>query len=147
VRAVFWILSLLFLASCFNEGDCLITSTNLVKVDLFERTNGTSQPLKFIRVHQLEDDLELLASDTTVSTFQLPLSPDRLESSFEFMTFDSVTYLLSLRYTKFTRVIAADCGAFQYYQDLKVDSTTFDHVKVTSPQLFTSVKSNLQVYF
>lgn len=149
MKSVFWIIFLLCLASCFDQGDCLINSTNLVKSSLLDKNDGTPRLTQFLSIHQLEDDIELINPDSTftVSSVELPLSPKRNQCSFVFLTSDSATYLLRMNYKTTIRVIAADCGAFQYFQDLSVDSTNFDRIKIISPQLFTSVTKNLEISF
>jgi hypothetical protein len=146
VKQVSLIFLLLLLGSCFNEGDCLITSTNLVKIDLLSKVDGSSRLTTFLQVRT--DSLEFVAhGDTTVVSLQLPLNPDKLEESFTFLTSDSLTFHLDLKYNTFTRIISSDCGAFLYYDGLSIKETDFNNTKVITTQLLTSVGTNLEVYF
>jgi len=142
---------LVFCTSCFNQGDCLITSTNLVKIDLLNPADGTARQTKFLQIVELEDGLSFLNGDSTLTTtfLHLPLSPNRTQATFQFLTSDSVTYHLSLQYTTFTRVVGVECGAYLYYEKLAIDTvnTDFAHTKLIEPKLLTSVKTNLQLSF
>lgn len=142
--------------SCFNQGDCLKTATNLVKVKLLNKTDGSIRETTFLSVmelsHQADNTTDTIrfvpvGGDTTVNAIQLPLDPTLQESAFVFMTSDSVVYNLDLKYNTFSRVVAADCGAFLYYENLSVSDTNFDRVKILSTQLLTSVTTNLEIYF
>jgi hypothetical protein len=147
VRPVFLMFLVFFFAACFNQGDCIITSSSLARISLFSKKDGKARPTKFTSVVETNDQLEfVVGADTTVSSLQLPLHPDRLQVSYVLVTPDS-TYNLTLSYTTYTRIIATDCGAFLYYQDLSVDSTNFDRYKIIQPQLFKSVTTNLEIFF
>jgi hypothetical protein len=148
VRPVILIFFVFFFVSCFNQGDCLITSTSLVKISLVSKIDGKPRSATFTKVENTDDKIDFVVDTAiTVTSLQLPLNPNRLQVSYLFVTSDSVTYNLSLNYTTYTRIIAPDCGAFLYYQDLSVEETNFDRVKIITPQLFKSVTTNLEIFF
>jgi len=149
VRLVLLIFLAVFIVSCFNPGDCVITATNLVKVILLN-TDGAARKTTFLKIVTVEDGHDFLGDSTVTGTsLRLPLHPDRLQTTFQFLTSDSISYTLQMKYTTFTRIIGADCGAFLYYENLSVDSTqtNFEKTRIINHQLFTSVPTNLELYF
>ena len=150
MRPFFLIISLVFLISCFNKGDCLITSTNVVKIALQKKLVGVSRITKFLKVQETHDldtvDITTF-ENTELTLLQLPLNPNRDSTSFVFLTSDLLPFHLTLAYNTYTRVISTDCGAFLYYKDLSVKDSNFDSTRVIYPQLFKSVNKNLEVFF
>lgn len=138
------------MASCFSQGDCIIVSTNVMKVGLQKKLDGKPKLTTFIRIQEIDEggvlDLDTLEG-RELSVLPLPLNPNYTESTFVFVTSDLLTYHLSLHYTHFTRIIATDCGAFTYYENLSVVQTDFDSTRLVNPQLYKSVPTNLQVFF
>ncbi len=148
MKAVFLILLVFLFNSCFNQGDCLITSTNLIKINLRSKDDGKSKSATFLQVREVTDLIEFPAYELIgISALQLPMNPKRLDATFVFLTSDSVVYHLNLTYSTFSRVVSPDCGAFLYYKDLSVTETDFDRTKIINPQLFKSVTTNLEIFF
>ena len=143
------IFSFVFLTSCFDKGDCLITSTNLVKITLQKKQDGSPKTVIFLKVQEMYnlDTVDFVPDTIGVTTLQLPLNPNLQETSFFFLTKDSLPYHLTLGYNTYTRIISADCGAYLYYNKLSVKDTNFDSTKVVFPQLLNSVNKNLEVFF
>lgn len=143
------IFSFVFLTSCFDKGDCLITSTNLVKITLQKKQDGSPKTVIFLKVQEMHnlDTVDFVPDTIGVTTLQLPLNPNLQETSFFFLTKDSLPYHLTLGYNTYTRIISADCGAYLYYNKLSVKDTNFDSTKVIFPQLLNSVNKNLEVFF
>jgi Family of unknown function (DUF6452) len=150
VKYIFLIFFTFLFTSCFTQNDCIITSTNLVKIDFFTLA-GVIRPTTFLSVHNTDSTViyypALGATPAPINTLALPLDQDTNESSFVLVTTENVKYTLTLGYTSFSRVISTDCGAYQYFKDLSVPQTSFDSTRVISPQLFTSVKQNVKIFF
>ena len=150
MRTFLLIFSLVFLVSCFNNGDCVITSTNKVKIALQKIQDGASKRTTFLKVQETHDldtlDIGIL-ENIEMTSFELPLNPGRDSTSFLFFTKDSLSFHLTLGYATYTRVIAADCGAFLFFRNLSVKDSNFDSTRVTNPQLLISVNKNLEVFF
>jgi hypothetical protein len=149
VKRCFFIALVFLFNSCFDQGDCLITSTNIVMIDL-ETLAGVPRETTFLRVLRADSTVHFPDYENTfspITTLALPLDPDKNQSSFNFYTSDSVEYHLTLGYSTYSRVISTDCGAFLYFTDLSVVKSTFDSTRVTSPQLLLGVTENLKVFF
>ena len=150
MRPVFLIFSLVCLVSCFNQGDCLITSTNFVKVAIKKKLDGTSKPTTFLKVQEVHDTvtLDFLSLErTALAAVPLPLNPNAIETTFIFLTSDSLTFHLTLSYSHYSRIVSTDCGVFIYYKDLKVKDTDFDSTRIVNSQLLKSVTTNLEVFY
>ena len=131
------------LTGCLNEPDCIITSTNLVKIS-FKKDSKTAREITFtkINVTGLANDLYVQQKATSV---QLPVQPEDTKSTFTFY-FEGRTETMLLTYSKQAEVISASCGAFTNYSDLFVAQTTFDSLKITNKQLLINATSNLEVF-
>jgi hypothetical protein len=147
VKRLLLIFLFFFFNSCFDQNDCLITSTNLVQLEL-DNLSGTTLPTTFMLVEKGDSSGHFSGYENIeLTSLALPLDPTKTQSSFKFVTSDTVAYHLTLGYTTFTRVISTDCGAFLYFRDLKVIETDFDSTRVTAPELFIGVEPNLKIFF
>jgi hypothetical protein len=153
VRAVFLFLLLVLTSSCFNQGDCVITATNKVKIALQKKLDGTPRSTVFLSIEEVHgaDTLLISTNDpnnpTLVTTLTLPLNPNYDSTTFVMLRDDSTLFHLTLGYSTYTKIIATDCGAFLYYEKLKVKHTDFDSTRIVNSQLLINVSKNLQLYF
>jgi len=143
VRIVRFLVLFFLLTGCLNEPDCIITSTNLVKIS-FKKDSKTAREITFtkINVTGLANDFYVQQKATSV---QLPVQPEDTKSTFTFY-FEGRTETMLLTYSKQAAVISASCGAFTNYSDLFVAQTTFDSLKITNKQLLINATSNLEVF-
>lgn len=137
---------MLVLSSCFNQGECLITNTNIVRVSLRTKKDGAVVGVAFTSVSVLNDTV--LYQNKTESVLLLPVNPGVTETSFVFVRGER-TDTLSLGYSNQTVVLAPQCGAFPYQRNLAITRSTFgqDSVVVTNPSLLKDVPENVRIYF
>ena len=138
------IISLIFLLTgCLDEQDCIITSTNLVKIN-FKIDSKTARVISFtkINVSGLTKDFY---SGASVSSLQLPVSPDDNEATFTF-EFEGRTETMHLTYTRQSEVVSPSCGAFTNYSGLSVSESSFELFTLTNRQLVINAASNLEVF-
>lgn len=137
-------ISLIFLFSgCLNEPDCIITSTNLVKIN-FKKDSKTAREITFTQINVSGLTKNFYAGQK-VSHVDLPVNPDDIKSTFTFI-FEGRTETIQLTYSKQSEVISKSCGAFTNYSDLLVSENSFDSLKITNKQLLINATSNLEVY-
>jgi hypothetical protein len=143
VRIVQFILLFFLGAGCLNEPDCIITSTNLVKIN-FKKDSKTAREITFdkINVSGLTNDFYIGQKVTFV---QLPVDPEAMESTFTFY-FEGRIETLHLTYSKQSEVISASCGAFTNYSGLKVPESSFELFNITNTQLLINAASNLEIF-
>lgn len=133
----------LLLAGCLNEPDCIITSTNLVKIN-FKKDSKTPREITFtkINVSGLEKDFYVEQKATAV---QLPVDPESIESTFTFY-FEGRTETMHLTYVKESEVISVNCGAYTNYSGLAIPETTFELFNITNRKLLLNATSNIEVF-
>jgi hypothetical protein len=160
VKFLIFSLCVIFSTSCFNEADCIITATTAIKID-FKQTKVNSTTL----VKSVTDSLLLLnyvkvsGIDTTylkkikTSSITLPINPSSKEVTYIFersSTSGTITKVDSIKfsYSDESRVISAKCGAFTYFLNLKVISSSFDSTKykLVNNRLLKST-TNVQIFF
>ena len=131
------------MTGCLDEQDCIITSTNLVKIN-FKIDSKTARVITFtkINVSGLTKDFY---SGASVSSVQLPVSPDDNEATFTF-EFEGRTETMHLTYTRQSEVVSTSCGAFTNYSGLSVSESSFELFTLTNRQLVINAASNLEVF-
>jgi Family of unknown function (DUF6452) len=138
------IISLIFLFSgCLNEPDCIITSTNLVKIN-FKKDSKTQRQILFTKINVSGLSKDFYAGEN-VSYVELPVNPDDTEATFTFY-FEGRTETIQLTYTRQSEVISSSCGAFTNYSDLSVPESSFELFNITNKQLLINATSNLEVF-
>jgi hypothetical protein len=146
LRAFFFIGVSLILASCFDRGDCLITNTNIVKVDLKDVASPKiSRTAIFTSIHI--PDVGVLYQQDTLSTLLLVVDPRVEETKFVFQ-YNNRSDTLVLGYTNQTLVLSPDCGSFNYQSELEVRYSTFGtgNAIIKNQRLLTTVPLNVEIY-
>ncbi|MGC4020877.1 MAG: DUF6452 family protein [Cyclobacteriaceae bacterium] len=162
MKLVFPVLLCLLFASCFNEGDCLISATNFIHIQFKKKSNHTVDTLVLFNY------IYFVGTDSGISKFQaseilLPVNINADSSStgyiFQISSLDSTLTendTLRVSYARQSKVITKDCGAYTFYNDLKITESTFgSNVKAYSTSLikdpttsgFSSYAINYQIYF
>lgn len=134
---------LILLASCLDEPDCISTASNKVAISLRRIAEDSARTVKFDRILVSGTDSVFYESDS-LSFLHLPVNPATTETTFRFyyeLKMDS----LVLSYTRETKVVSPQCGAFNYFQELSVVSTSFGQVIVDNSQLSISGTANLTI--
>lgn len=143
MRIVQFIVLIFVFSGCLNEPDCIITSTNLVKI-YFKKDSKTSREITFTKINVSGLTKDFYAGQKT-SYVELPVNPEDIESSFTF-SFEGRVETVHLTYTKQSQVISASCGAFTNYSNLSVSETSFELYKITNNLLLLDATSNLEIY-
>ena len=120
---------LILFASCLDEPDCIITATNLVQVSLLRLDEDSARTVKFDRILALGTDTVFYENDS-ISSLSLPVNPGTAKTTFRFY-YESQVDSLVVSYTRATKIISPTCGAFNYFQDLGVVSTSAKEVDTT----------------
>ena len=135
---------------CFEQNDCLINNTNILKVALKGKTSGKDTTVTFISIQALG----VINGDTDVSKpiVNIVNIPVQVNDSITTIIFKYnkipkiITDTLIVRYRNETRVISEDCGAFLYQHDLAVPKTTFEKVRILTSVLLTTDKKNIEIF-
>ena len=133
---------------CYEQTDCLINNTNILKIAFKGKTLGKDTTMTFISIRELKTTGNLY-TNAVVSAVQIPL---QIRDSITTVVFNYtekskfVSDTLVVSYRNQTRVIATDCGAYLYHLDVAVPKTNFEKVRVTSSVLLTTVTKNLEIF-
>jgi hypothetical protein len=130
-------------SGCLNEPDCIITSTNLVKI-YFKINSTTPREITFTKINVSGLTKDFYAGQKT-SYMELPVNPEDIEATFTFY-FEGRVETVHLTYTKQSQVISTSCGAFTNYSNLSVAETSFELFKITNNLLLLDATSNLEIY-
>ncbi len=153
-------LLILFSVSCFNEADCIIAATTTVKFDFKQTKIDKTTLLKSVADSLLLlDYVKVSGIDTNyvtkiqTSTVTLPIDPAKKNVTYIFMRSSKsglITKIDSIKfsYANESRIISQKCGAFTYFLNLKVTSTSFDSTKykLINTRLLKGA-TNVQVFF
>ncbi len=134
---------LILFASCLDEPDCVTTASNQVFIALWRLDVDSARKVIIDSILVSDTDSVFNEKDTT-STLNLPVNPGVNVTTFRFY-YESRMDSLILSYTRDTRVVSPQCGAFNYFQELGVVSTSFIDVSVVNPQLSNSGFTNLKI--
>ena len=117
----------LLFAGCFNPGDCLVSATNYLHIQFKKKSNHAIDTLVSFSYYSIfvSGTDSLLRVRPSTATLLLPLDVSKNVTTFIFhrISPDSTaiaTDTLQLGYNRQGKVISPDCGAFTYYQNLKV---------------------------
>jgi Family of unknown function (DUF6452) len=143
MRIVQIIVLILLFTGCLNEPDCIITSTNLVKI-YFKKDSKTPREVNFTKINVSGLTKDFYPAQKA-SYVELPVNPEATESIFT-LIFEGRTETIHLTYTKQSQVISAPCGAYTNYSDLSVSESSFELYKITNNQLLIDATSNLEIY-
>ena len=160
-RVLICFLFVFFGSACFNQPDCLITTTAAIKIDFkhnridvktrLRTVVDTLVSFKSIQVSGIKGNL--LKRDTAAVSFVLPIDPNITSVKYTFerkgKTGDpTVMDSISFSYTAETKIIAANCGAFPYFLNLYVTQTNYEtkNYKTINTQLLKGA-TNVQIFF
>jgi hypothetical protein len=143
VRFVQIIVLIFLFTGCLNEPDCIVTSTNLVKIN-FKKDSKTAREILFTKINVSGLTKDFYAG-VKVSQVELPVSPEAEDATFIF-NYEDRTDTIHVTYTRKAQIISAPCGAYTNYGDLFVSESSFEIFKITSNQLLINATSNLEVF-
>jgi|GEM_PF-775792 len=126
-------------ASCFSEGDCLISATNYLHIQFKKKSNTTKDTaIQFAyQSISISGTSTFLVVRPATNEILIPVDISNETSSTTFIfhriNADSTitaTDLLQVGYTKQSKVISKDCGAYTFFQNLKILNTTLDSTQI-----------------
>jgi hypothetical protein len=142
--------------SCFNEGDCLITATNVLHIQFKKRSNSDTLN---VTLASIVIDKVVIPPPAKGTEILLPLNKQSDSTLLVFNrantgTLDSIL----VGYVRQAKVISKECGAYTYFQNLTVLKTKnldSGQVKVLNNNLLkdptssaiTAYAVNLQIFY
>ena len=150
------ILICVVLGSCLNDGNCIITATNNMHIQFkTHRDHKTDTSINITAIYVSGTD-SVLSVNAEVKEVLIPVDIHRDTTTFIFQYSNATSNTLQVSYTGQTKIIAKDCGAFTYYQNLKVLYPTTDFKEsqikefstslLVDPTLYAGSKKNPSAY-
>jgi hypothetical protein len=138
---------MLLVTSCFDEGDCLITNSNTIKVSLRSFKEKTKPVEVTFTSISIPGDTVLYENIKTQG-FLLPVDPGRTEMQYA-MSYGTRSDTITFGYNSLSVVLSPTCGAFPYQRNLIIKETTFgqDSIVVVDQSLLKNVAENVRIYF
>lgn len=126
------------MASCYDKGDCILTSSNLVRIDFYgSAATTTAKNILFDSAIVLPTGyLFKDSASISVPSITLPVDPTLSQTTFV-IYYDKKIDTLVFSYTTQTKVLSPDCGSYGYQKDLSIVYSTLpaDSAVVVDPQL------------
>jgi len=124
--------------SCFNDGNCIITATNSMHIQFKKLTNTTLDSTILLDTVYVSGTDTFLVVNTAVTEFLFPVDTHSDITTFVLKHTNSAKTIygsdtLQVGYTAQSKIIAKDCGAFTYYQNLKIIHSNLKEIKAFSP--------------
>jgi hypothetical protein len=152
-KAVLLIFLIFLGSSCFNKGDCLITASELTRIDLYQKTDKQPKTILFSSIKVTGYGTTLRQDSVNSPTLLLPVNPKGDTTRFTFY-YNEKSDFITVTYSSTTRIIAPDCGAFTYFSNLGILNTSFDRslIKLVNTRLLRDPvnkknATNLQLFF
>jgi len=142
------ILLALFASGCYEQNDCLVNNSNILKITLKGKTLGKDTSVTFTSIRKLNTAGDLY-TNKLLGSLEVPLE---IQDSITTVIFNyneklvAVSDTMVVAYRNQSRVINPYCGAYLYQVDVNVPKTDFEKVKVTTPVLLTTVTKNLEIF-
>lgn len=152
-KAVLLIFLIFLSSSCFNKGDCLITASELTRIDLYQKSDKQPKTILFLSIKTSGYGTTLQQDSVNSPTLLIPVNPNGDTTRFTF-NYGEKSDFITVSYSSATRIIAPDCGAFTYYSNLGIVNTSFDRslIKLVNTRLLRNPANNknatnLQLFF
>jgi hypothetical protein len=152
-------------ASCFNEGDCLVSATNIMYIQFKKKSNHTKDTAVAF-AYRPSISLTGTINDSTIRVkpattgLWLPVDINRDTTTFILHRIDPSDTIkpyddiLQVSYIRQSKVISRDCGAYTFFTNLKIQKTSLDsaQIKYFSKSLLKDPTSsayavNLQIFY
>jgi hypothetical protein len=143
VKVLGFLVLMVLVTACLSDPDCLVTSSNLVKIQ-FKNLKNKNKNIKLDSVEVAGLGYFYPTTDS-VSNISLPVSPISNEATFTFYYYKTAPNV-TVGYLTQAEVISTKCGAFTNYIDLRVTTTTFDSLVLINDQLRINQNVNLEVF-
>lgn len=149
MRILFIVFVALMCGSCFEKGDCVINNSNLIKIDFINIKDKADYPITFESIRVMGSSIVLYNDGTAVSSIELPVDPNKTETSFIISRAGVLNDTLTVTYVNETIIPSSDCGAFIYQKQVTMVKKPFEGtvIKEINNQLLRNATVNFEIYF
>lgn len=143
--AFYFLICLYVLAAC-ETTDCITFNTRFVIVEFLDSATGDSKSRQFDIISAQESQV-IFYSDTSLSTYYLPVNTEREQTRFLFLNPDQTIDTLEVSYDKSVILISKDCGYDLEFKNLGIIQTTFDSAVSLENELSRLNEENIKIFF
>ncbi len=133
----------LTLSSCFEEGNCLESGSNILKIKFIDATDGSDLTLD-IQAITMDGSEVLYYEGVSTNAVDLPMNPGADSTTVHFI-FSTDNQVATFEYEAYPQIIALDCGIDYDFQKLDTSSTSFDNLKIVNTILNQSTTTNVEI--
>lgn len=140
-----WVLTLLLLIGCLEEGDCLNQASNLAVLGFYTKSTLAQKTLDIdsVRVSGIEESTNI---DTQLTSLTVPLDP--VTSSVTISIYQpSGLSTVTVDYSTRTNILDPACGAADLFTLNQVAVTGADSIRIVQPKLSNSITTHVKIYF
>ena len=151
LRVLIAVFLLIIVSSCFEEGDCLITNSHIVKVSLKQFKDKTTAEKVLMDSVYIPGVATVFKPDKptdSVTQVNLVIDPSLTQVQYVFR-YHGKTDTLDLTYDNFVVIPSPTCGALLYQRNLAISESTFgqDSIAITERSLLRNVGENVSIYY
>jgi len=145
-KLTFYFLICLYVLAACDTTDCITFNTRFVIVDFLDSATGDSKSRQFDLISAQESQV-IFYSDTSLSTYYLPVNTELEQSIFLFLNTDQTIDTLEVSYDKTVILISKDCGYDLEFKNLGIIQTTFDSAVSLENELSRLNEENIKIFF
>jgi hypothetical protein len=145
-KLTFYFLICLYVLAACDTTDCITFNTRFVIVDFLDSATGDSKSRQFDLISAQESQV-IFYSDTSLSTYYLPVNTELEQSIFLFLNPDQTIDTLEVSYDKTETLISKDCGYDFEFKNLGIIQTTFDSAVSLENELSRLNEENIKIFF
>lgn len=128
-------IAMVLVSSCYNEGDCLITSTNNMYIHFSKRSNHAIDSALFIDTVFVSgsDTVQIYNSSLTVLLLPVDINHDTTMFVIKHTNSTKTVFAsdtLKVAYIRQSKVITKACGAYTFFNGLKMVKTNLEDSQI-----------------
>ena len=143
VLQIILFLSIIWILSACENKDCITFSRDAVVVQFLDSANN-KKDTTFSVVTSIGSNF-VFYSDTTLSTYLLPVNTSESQTTFLF-TSNNTTDTLQIGYVRRQRFISEDCGFELQFRAVEILYTSFPNAISQNNDLSTLNETNIEIY-
>src|SRR5579871_2690516 len=122
------------MGSCFSDGNCIVTATSIMEIQFKKKIDPATDSFMAFTAIFISGDT--VARDTITNTLALPLDIRYDTTTFVMARINildstiTATDTLSVTYSRRSKVLGSNCGAFTFYGDLRIVKTSIDTARI-----------------
>lgn len=159
------IVMLVCLTACADEN-CVTVYNNELLVQFFDEDGDAPKRVRFYSITAANTDSVFFDATTFESTYRLPVNPAADTTRFILVPIDTIlldtlsrdpllvrrdtvlgaTRTIGVSYSRSTRIITPECGVEIAYQNLMIDTISYENYLLSADDLSRFNDANIEIY-